>query len=471
MQVFPSPLPPSPRPGILNAMNPTARRIIEVLRAQGHEAYLAGGCVRDLLLGATPKDYDIATSARPEAVQALFPRTVAVGAQFGVVVVRADGAEFEVATFRADGEYQDGRRPESVTFTNAEEDARRRDFTVNGLFFDPVTERVLDFVGGRADLTAGVIRAIGDPAQRFAEDRLRLLRGIRFAARLGFEIEPGTWAAIGAGASGIHAVSAERIRDELVRIFTHPSRVRGFDLLDASGLLRELLPEVEALKGCKQPPEFHPEGDVFVHTRLMLALLPENVSLPLALGVLFHDLGKPPTFQRDETGRIRFNGHEYVSAELSRAIMTRLRFSNAEIEATDALVRNHMAFKDVQQMRVAKLKRFLSRPTMDDELELHRVDCASSHGMLDNYEFLNRKREEFASEPLIPPPLLTGHDLIARGWRPGPRFKDVLDAAQTLQLEGGLADRDAALVWLDRQSTITNAPPGTAEPPRETGGQ
>jgi poly(A) polymerase len=432
-------------------MEKNARRIVDTLRTAGHEAYFAGGCVRDLLLGTQPQDYDIATSARPEEVERLFRRTVAVGAQFGVIVVVEDGQEFEVATFRADGDYLDGRRPESVTFSTAEGDALRRDFTINGLFFDPAEDRVLDFVGGRSDLEAGFIRAIGDPAQRFEEDKLRVLRGVRFAARFNFEIDPATWEAICAGAPRIHVVSAERIRDELVKILTHPSRLRGFDLLDQSGLLRELLPEVETLKGCEQPPEFHPEGDVFVHTRIMLEMLPPNASLPLVLGVLFHDLGKPPTFQRDETGRIRFNGHEYVSADITQQIMTRLRFSNAEIAATDALVRNHMAFKDVQNMRVAKLKRFLARETIDDELELHRVDCGSSHGLLDNYDFLLAKREEFASEPLIPPPLLTGHDLIALGWKPGPQFKQTLDTAQTLQLEGALRSRDEALAWLAAQ--------------------
>ncbi len=437
-------------------MNPTALALLEQLRAAGHEAYLAGGCVRDRLLGLPSEDQDIATSARPEEVQRLFPRTVAVGAQFGVIVVMVSEEAFEVATFRADGAYRDGRRPESVTFSDAEGDARRRDFTINGLFEDPVSGRVLDYVGGRADLAAGIVRAIGVPAERFAEDRLRVLRGVRFAARFGFQIEELTWAAIVAGAPEIHAVSAERIRDELIRILLHPSRVRGFDLLDASGLLREILPEVAALKGCEQPAEFHPEGDVFVHTRIMLAMLPPEASLPLVFGVLFHDIGKPPTFQRDETGRIRFNGHEHVSAAMTREIMTRLRFSNAELEATEVLVRNHMAFKDVQHMRVAKLKRFLARPTMDDELELHRVDCASSHGMLDNHAFLLSRREEFASAPLIPEPLLTGHDLIARGARPGPRFKELLDEAQTLQLEGTLADREAALAWLNEQLAREN---------------
>jgi tRNA nucleotidyltransferase/poly(A) polymerase len=433
-------------------MEQTARRIVAKLREAGHEAYFAGGCVRDLLLGVGATDFDIATSARPEEVQAIFSRTVAVGAQFGVIVVMEEGGSFEVATFRSDGAYIDGRRPETVTFSNAEGDAQRRDFTINGLFYDPVAEQVIDFVNGRADLEARIVRAIGDPRARFAEDKLRVLRGVRFAARLGFEIDSATWEAIREGASEIHAVSAERIRDELVKILTHPSRVRGFDLLDASGLLRELLPEVEKLKGCEQPPEFHPEGDVFVHTRIMLGMLNPDASLPLVLGVLFHDIGKPPTFQRDETGRIRFNGHEYLSAEMTRAIMMRLRFTNAEIDATEVIVKNHMAFKDVQHMRVAKLKRFLARETIDDELELHRVDCSSSHGMLDNLEFLIAKREEFASEPLIPPPLITGHDLIELGWKPGPSFKQMLDAVQTLQLEGALRSREEAIAWVAGQS-------------------
>ena len=429
-------------------MEATATRLVERLRAAGHEALFAGGCVRDRLLGKEAHDIDIATSARPEEIQKLFPRTVAVGAQFGVIVVLEDGGEFQVATFRSDGAYRDGRHPESVAFTNAEGDARRRDFTVNGLFFDPLTRQILDFVGGEADLRAGILRSIGDPHARFAEDKLRLIRCVRFAASLGFEIEAETWRALLERAPEITAVSAERIRDELVKIFSHPSRVRGFDLLDQSGLLAILLPEVEALKGCEQPPDFHPEGDVFVHTRLMLSLLPEQVSTPLVFSVLFHDIGKPPTFLIDETGRIRFNGHESISASMTEKIFARLRFSNAETEATVVGVKNHMAFKDVQNMRVATLKRFLARPTIDDELELHRVDCQGSHGLLDNYDFLLRKREEFSNEPLIPPPLITGRDLIAAGLKPGPHFKKLLDSAQALQLEGGLKTREDALVWL-----------------------
>ena len=429
-------------------MEATATRLVERLRAAGHEALFAGGCVRDRLLGKEAHDIDIATSARPEEIQKLFPRTVAVGAQFGVIVVLEDRGEFQVATFRSDGAYRDGRHPESVAFTNAEGDARRRDFTVNGLFFDPLTRQILDFVGGESDLRAGILRSIGDPHARFAEDKLRLIRCVRFAASLGFEIEAETWRALVERAPEITAVSAERIRDELVKIFTQPSRVRGFDLLDQSGLLAILLPEVEPLKGCEQPPDFHPEGDVFVHTRLMLSLLPEQVSTPLVFSVLFHDIGKPPTFLIDETGRIRFNGHESISASMTEKIFARLRFSNAETEATVVGVKNHMAFKDVQNMRVATLKRFLARPTIDDELELHRVDCQGSHGLLDNYDFLLRKREEFSNEPLIPPPLITGRDLIAAGLKPGPLFKKLLDSAQALQLEGGLKTREDALAWL-----------------------
>ncbi len=437
-------------------MEPAARAVVARLQAAGFIAYFAGGCVRDKLRGVPPKDFDVATDARPEEVQKIFRRTVAVGAHFGVICVLENGRQFEVATFRADGAYLDGRRPEGVRFTTAEEDAARRDFTVNGLFYDPAKEEVIDFVGGRADLDARVLRAIGDPAARFAEDRLRLLRAVRFAAALGFQIETQTWNAVRAAAAEIKAVSAERIRDELVKIFTAPTRLRGFDLLDASGLLRVVLPELDACKGVEQPPNFHPEGDVFVHTRLMFSLLPTNVpvSAPLAFSVLLHDIGKPPTLRIDPAeGRIRFNGHEHVGARMTERVMERLRFSRAEIEATTTAVENHMAFKDVQKMRVATLKRFLARPTIADELELHRVDCAGSHGMLDNYDFLRAKQEEFANAPLIPKPFVTGRDLIALGLKPGPSFSEILEGAQNRQLEGQFADRDAALAWLEREYT------------------
>jgi poly(A) polymerase len=425
-----------------------ARAVVRRLRDAGFTALYAGGCVRDRLLGKEPHDYDIATDAKPADVQALFRRTIAVGAHFGVIVVLEGGHEFQVASFRADGLYVDGRHPETVTFSTPEQDAQRRDFTINGLFYDPLAERLIDFVGGQRDLDARLLRAIGNAADRFREDRLRMLRAVRFGAVLGFDIQPATWRAVCANAAQIHAVSAERIREELVKIFLSPNRVRGFDLLDESGLLREILPEIEALKGCEQPPQFHPEGDVFKHTRIMLGLLPPVVSVPLVLSVLFHDIGKPATFAIDPTGRIRFSGHDRLGAEMTERLMERLRFSRAEIDATVEAVANHMVFKDVKEMRVAKLKRFMARPHFDDEMELHRVDCTSSHGLLDNYDFLRARREEFASEPLIPAPLVTGRDLIALGLVPGPRFSEILEAVQSRQLEGTLTSHDEALAFI-----------------------
>jgi len=435
-------------------MEGTARSIVRKLRGAGHVAYYAGGSVRDLLRGQIPKDIDVATDARPEAVQKMFSRTYAVGAHFGVIVVLEDGFQFEVATFRSDGIYLDGRRPTEVHFATAAEDAARRDFTINGMFFDPEANEVIDFVGGRADLQAHLIRAIGDPGQRFAEDRLRMLRAVRFATVLEFEIEPSTWDAVVAHASSIEEISAERIREELVRIFMSPLRARGWDLLDASGLLGVILPEIEALKGCEQPPQFHPEGDVFKHTRIMLDLLSKEASLPLVFSVLFHDIGKPPTSSVDENGRIRFNGHDRVGAEMTEAVMQRLRFSRAEMDATVEAVRQHMVFKDVPNMRVAKLKRFMARATFADELELHRVDCESSHGMRENYDFLRQKREEFANEPIIPPPLVRGDDLLALGLKPGPKIGEILEAVETRQLEGVLRDREEALEWIKREYSL-----------------
>ena len=426
-----------------------ATDIARRLQQAGHTAYFAGGCVRDELLGLDPHDYDIATSAKPEEVQKLFPHTQAVGAHFGVILVMEHGRAFEVATFRSDHEYIDGRRPEMVTFSTPEEDAARRDFTINGMFHDPVADKFIDFVGGQEDLRSKTLRAIGDPVARFREDKLRLLRAVRFAARFSYDIDPATWEAIKAHAADIHAVSAERIREEVVKILAHPNRVRGFDLLDQSGLLKEILPEIEKLKGCEQPAQFHPEGDVFVHTRAMLELLPPDAPVAVALSVLFHDIGKPPTFRyhKDED-RIRFSGHDRVGAEMTERVMERLRFSRADIERTVEAVRQHMVFKDVQNMRTAKLKRFMAREGFDEELELHRVDCQSSHGALDNYDFLKTKAEEFANEPLIPPPLVTGHDLMALGWKPGPHFGPILEAVQTAQLEGTLTTTEEAIAWI-----------------------
>ena len=434
-----------------SSMEQAARKVAARLREQGHVAYFAGGCVRDMVRGLAPKDYDIVTDARPEMVQALFPRTYAVGAHFGVIMVLEDGFRFEVATFRSDDAYIDGRHPSAVHFSSPQEDAKRRDFTINGMFYDPVADEVIDVVGGRADIAAKLVRAIGDPAKRFAEDRLRMLRAVRFATVLDYQIDAKTWVALVTNAASINEISAERIREELVRIFLSANRVRGWDLFDASGLMSAILPELEAMKGVLQPEQFHPEGDVFVHTRLMLSLLPEKVSVPLVFAVLFHDVAKPVTARVDETGRIRFNEHDRIGAEMTEAIMRRLRFSGAEIETTVEMVRQHMVFKDAPKMRVAKLKRFMARPTFDEELELHRVDCESSHRMLDNYEFLLDKREEFANEPIIPPPLVRGDDLIALGLKPGPKFGEILEAVETRQLEGILQTRDEALEWVKQQ--------------------
>ncbi len=437
-------------------MEQSAREICACLRERRHVAYFAGGCVRDMVRGLAPKDIDIATDARPEEVQAIFPRTYAVGAHFGVVVVLKNAQQFEVATFRSDDAYIDGRRPTRVHFSSPEEDARRRDFTINGMFFDPAKDALIDFVGGGADLEARLIRAIGEPAQRFAEDRLRLLRAIRFATVLEFEIESQTWRALLENASAIRQISAERIRDELVRILRSRQRLHGWDLLDQSGLLRAILPEIEAMKGCQQPPQFHPEGDVFEHTRLMLGLLPEEVSVPLVFSVILHDIAKPVTATIDEKGRIRFNAHDRIGAAMTEQIMERLRFSRAEIDDTVEMVRQHMVFKDVPKMRVAKLKRFMARPTFEDELELHRVDCTSSHAMLENYDFLQRKKEEFAHEPMIPLPLVRGEDLIALGMKPGPKFGEILEAVETRQLEGALTTRDEALAWIRKEYLATD---------------
>lgn len=429
----------------------TARAVARHLRERGRIAYFAGGCVRDMVRELEPKDFDIATDATPDVVQKIFPHTYAVGAHFGVVVVVENGFNFEVATFRSDGAYLDHRHPVDVRFSSPEEDAKRRDFTINGMFFDPEKNEVIDFVGGRADIGTKVIRAIGKPADRFEEDRLRMLRAVRFATVLDYKIDDQTWKALIENADAINDISAERIREELVKIFLSPNRVRGWDLLDESGLMRVVLPELDVMKGCLQPEQFHPEGDVFQHTRLMLELLPENVSVPLVFSVLLHDVAKPVTATVDQTGRIRFNEHDRIGAAMTEAIMERLRFSRAEIDAAVEMVRQHMVFKDVPKMRVAKLKRFMARPTFDEELELHRVDCASSHRMMDNYEFLLRKREEFANEPIIPPPLVRGDDLITLGMKPGPKFGEILEAVETHQLEGALKDRQQALDWVKRE--------------------
>jgi poly(A) polymerase len=410
-----------------------ARSVITKLRSAGHQAWLVGGCVRDLLLGCHPKDYDVATDARPDRLMDLFPNSGRVGAHFGVVLVRDAFSQVEVATFRSDHDYEDGRRPGAVHFeSDPRQDALRRDFTINGLFMDPDTRDVVDYVGGRLDLDARIVRAIGDPITRFREDHLRMLRAIRFAARLHFEIDPATFDAIRADHALIRRVSAERVRDELVRILTEGGARRGFEFLDASGLLGDILPEIAAMKGVEQPPEYHPEGDVWQHTLLLLEQL-DRPTPTLALGALLHDVGKPPTFRIAD--RIRFDGHVEEGVHMARDILTRLRFSRDQLEQVEALVANHMKFKDVSQMRDSTLKRFLRQPCFEEHLELHRLDVLSSNRNLESYEFCLDKLAELSADHLKPPRLLTGADLIAAGYRPGPKFTEILRTVEDAQLE------------------------------------
>jgi poly(A) polymerase len=425
-----------------------AEKICRVLAEAGHQAFLVGGCVRDLVLGREPADYDVSTDAVPERVEALFPGSLTVGAKFGVVVVVEQGVQVEVATFRSDVSYTDGRHPDSVVYSaSAADDVRRRDFTINGLMMDPRSGEVIDLVGGRADLQARLIRAIGDPERRFAEDKLRMMRAVRFAARFGFAVELATFAAIRQLAHEIHQVSFERIRDELTRTLTEGSARRGFELLDATGLLAAVLPEIARMKGVQQPPEFHPEGDVWIHTRLMLEGLPPGVSNTLAWGVLLHDVGKPPTFTPPSGPgtRVRFDNHTEVGARMAEELCRRLRFSNADTEQIVSLVRHHLRFIDVPQMRPATLKRFVRLPLFDEHLELHRLDCLASHGKLDTYDFVRRFIAETPPEDVRPPRLVTGHDLKQLGLPPGPRFGQLLRAVEEAQLEGRVRTREQAL--------------------------
>lgn len=406
--------------------------------------------MRDGLLHGTPKDFDIATSALPKEVLGLFESADAIGANFGVILVRMGGFSFEVATFRHDGSYKDGRHPEQVTFSTPQEDALRRDFTINGLFSHPLTGEIIDYVGGVRDLKKGVVRCIGLPEERFREDALRLLRGVRFASRLGFSLEEKTAQALGQYAYLLKKISAERIRDEWSHILLQPHRLQGFDLLESTGLLWQFLPEIRDLHGCQQPVQWHPEGDVFVHTRLMLSRLCDESSLQLVLAVLLHDIGKPATYSYDERAeRIRFNGHDILGAEMASEILERLRYPKKIIEAVHCMVKRHMRFSHVMDMRTARLKRFMSSAYFEDEMRLHYLDCACSNGLLDNYFFLKEKQEEFAKEPLIPPPLLRGKDLIDKGLEPSPLFKEILFKAQSLQLEGQLTSHEEAIVWLN----------------------
>ena len=434
--------------------------ILETLRSHGHSAYLVGGCVRDLLLGLAPQDYDVATSARPDAVMSLFPETIPVGAQFGVVLVvsRPPGANpihVEVATYRSDIGYTDGRHPDAVRYSDsAQEDVQRRDFTINGLLLDPIENKVIDYVGGRSDLERRIVRTIGNPLERFREDKLRMMRAVRFAARLGYTIDSDTMRAIKALSREIHQVSRERIRDELDKMLTEGRARQCFELLDESGLLIEVLPEISAMKGVEQPPQYHPEGDVWTHTLMLLEGLEKGCSKSLAWGVLLHDVGKPPTF-RLAPDRIRFDRHAEVGTRMAEAICRRLRFSNDTIEQVAALVANHMRFGDAGKMKESTLKRFLRLPRFEEHLELHRLDCKASHGDLSLYDFVREKLETTPPQEIRPVPLLSGKDLIESGRPPGPQFRTVLQAVEDAQLEGTLRTREEAMSFVE-----TNFPKG-----------
>jgi len=425
-----------------------ATDIVHRLHTAGHTAFWVGGCVRDYLLGREPGDYDIATSAVPEQIEKLFKRTVAVGRKFGVMIVVEGDHQFQVATFRAEADYRDGRHPEHVTFGDAVADARRRDFTVNGLFYDPVAEALHDWVGGEADLRAKIIRTIGSPDERFAEDHLRLLRAVRLAAQLNFEIEARTFAAIKTNAAKIQAISAERVRDELIKLFNPPHAAHGLGLLRDSGLLEHILPEIAATVGCEQSADYHPEGDVFTHLCLMLRHLPADADPSLPWAVLLHDAAKPITASHDpKTGGIHFYEHEKVGEQMAEQILERLRFPRKQIDEITTTVRFHMQFKDAPQMRKSTLRRMLLRDTFPLELQLHRLDCLGSHGRLDIYDFLVEKESELAKQPQIRPPLLSGDDLMALGMKPGPAIGALLNEIREKQLQDELKTPPEALEW------------------------
>ena len=428
--------------------------LLRRLQEAGHEAYLVGGCVRDELRGMAPQDYDMATSARPEEVEALFPQTHAVGKSFGVILVVEHGHTFEVATFRAESDYTDGRRPNTVTFSDAQTDASRRDFTVNGLFMDPLSDTVHDWVGGQEDLEKRRLRIIGHPTERFNEDHLRLLRAVRLAAQLDFEIDPATFAAVRDMADHITRVSAERVRDELLKLFRPPYAARGLDLLHESGLLAQVLPELLPTVTCEQSPDYHPEGTVYDHIRLMLSKLPAEASVELPWTALLHDIAKPVTQSECEEGRIHFYGHEKIGADMAQQILQRLRFPNVEIEAIVQTVRYHMQFKDAPKMRKATLRRMLMRPTFELELEQHRLDCLGSHGLMDIYDFIREQQTVLQEKPLLLEPLISGRDLIELGIEPGPALGQLLDAVRDQQLAETFSTREEALAWAKEKADL-----------------
>ena len=428
-----------------------ALEIIKTLGEKGHEAFFVGGCVRDALLGVECDEIDIATSATPEQIQRAFPKTVAVGESFGVVLVIKGDMKFEVATFRRESGYGDGRHPELVDYTeSAEEDVRRRDFTINGMLYDPVSGELYDYAGGLGDLERGLVRTIGDPGERFGEDRLRMMRAVRFASCLGFEIDGAALSAIRDEASAISVVSGERIREELVKILTRRNPGNGLRLLSSSGLLRHFLPEVECMHGVRQPPQFHPEGDVFEHTCLVMDMLYGSTdgrySEEVAVAALLHDVGKPPTYS--ESDRIRFNGHDRVGARMSEDICRRLRFSKKQIKRISELILEHLKFKDVFNMRKSTLKRFLSLPYFEEHMQMHLADCMASHGQTDAYDFIREKMEEYGREEIKPPSLLNGRDLIGLGYSPGPVFSEILGQVQEMQLENRLSSREEAVEFV-----------------------
>ncbi len=441
----------------MDAKREAATEVVCRLRSEGFPAYLVGGCVRDMLMGRTPKDYDVTTSATPDQVVALFPEALTVGAQFGVVIVPREAGNVEVATFRSDGVYADGRHPREVRYAQTpQEDVGRRDFTINGLLYDPLTNQILDYVGGQADLRAHRLQTIGDPVARLSEDRLRMLRAVRFTTRFGFKLAPEALAAIRQLAPQIHAVSAERVRDEIVKILTEGPARPGFELLDQSGLLVEILPEIKRLQGVQQPPEFHPEGDVWIHTMMMLEGLRQPTPT-LALGVLLHDVGKPPTFAVRE--RIRFDHHVEVGAGMAQEICGRLRISTRETERIVELVRHHLRFKDFPRMKRSTQLRFLRMEGFPEHLELHRLDCVASHGDLTNYDLARQMLHETPEQEIKPARLLSGHDLIVQGYTPGPMFATILRAVEDAQLEGRIHDRHDALRLVKEQFPIVAVNP------------
>jgi poly(A) polymerase len=436
-----------------------ANSICTTLQEHGYQAFLVGGCVRDILLHRAPADFDVTTDATPDQVLQLFPGAITVGAQFGVILIYREGHKVEVATFRHDVGYSDGRHPDQIHYAKTpQEDVARRDFTINGLLMCHDTGEVLDYVGGRQDLDAHLIRAIGEPERRFAEDKLRMLRAIRFAARFGYRIELRTFKAIRQHAHEIHVVSAERINEELSKLLTEGAARRGFELLDESGLLHEILPEISAMKGVQQPPEYHPEGDVWIHTRMLLEGLPARVSRTLAWGVLLHDVGKPPTFRSaaDTGDRIRFDSHAEVGVKMAEKIAKRLKFSNEDSEQVQALVANHMKFKDAVHMKQSTLKRFVRQPHFNEHLELHRLDCQASHGNLDAYNLVSNFLAATPPEQVKPPRLLTGDDLNEMGYSPGPQYQAILGALEDAQLEGTLATRDEAIRFVQKHYPLAN---------------